>query len=173
MKKIRIFKCIAIACLIFFTGLSLHASAAEWWMPRTTLKNDLNIYVAADSGSDVIHKVPQSTALEEQARNESFTWLRVKTHDGIQGYVAKSSVVKFETPLNYLQEKVFEEIKYYRVGVEFYLKAADFCYALPISVIQAQEIGVEHEKSIKDYLDDNGGLKPLTPEQRANCGFEN
>lgn len=162
-----------IACLIFFTGMSIHASAAEWWMPRTTLKNDLNIYLSADSSSDVILKVPQGTPLEEQARNDDFTWIRIKTHEGVQGYVAKTSVIKFETVLNYLQGVVFNEITFYRLDSDFYFKAAGWCYVLPTEVIREQPIGVENSKTIKQYLDENGGIPKLTESQRSNCGFEN
>lgn len=156
----------------FYSTGALSATG-DYWMPRHTLTNDLNVYEGPSSTDySVIFTVPKNTPLREEASSTDYPkWLRVSFSGG-EGYVYKPSVDAYDTPLNYLQKTFANELVFYRVGGAFYFLVAEWCYIVLDSQIRAVPQGPENKQTLKQYLDKNGGIPSLTDEQRINCGFE-
>ena len=159
---------------VFFTGLSIlivtgsmQVMAAEpetrFWMPRTTLQNDLNVYASPDSSSHVEFKAKQGQALREVG--VSGNWIEVQWQ-GFEGYAYSNSVVKYKYSSDWLFNKIINEVTYFAYGDILFILTIGKCFTLPMDVIRGVD---ENKKTLQQHLDSVGGLRPLTVDEQEAC----
>jgi len=158
---------------LFFTGMMfliatgiMQASAAEFWMPRTTLKDDLKVRSAPTSSSSTVFKAKQGESLRQVS--VSGKWIQVQ-RNGFEGYVYKPSVVKFKNDSGYFYNKIFQEITYFIQSRTIFIKVGAMCFVIPLDVVESLEQGYDNKQTIQEYLDGIGGLRAITDDEMNTC----
>jgi len=153
--------------LILLT-FSLTSLSQDYWMPRETLKNNLNIYQEKTSKSKVVCAVSQGRAMKKISTG--LNWMLVSI-SMCEGYVYKKSIVPFKTKLTYMQGLVADEVQIHRVDKMLYIDVGGWCYFIDVDNLTDIPSGKDSAITIRDHLDNNGGFDKLTDEIKENCNF--
>lgn len=157
---------------ILLIMLSFNVSAQDYskdyWMPRETLKNKLNIYQEKTSKSHVICAVGQGRAMKKISTG--LNWLKVSI-SLCEGYVYKKSIVPFEQDFTYVQGLAADEIEIHRVNNMMYFYVGGWCYFVNLDNLKDIPQGKDNAITLRTHINNIGGLDNLTDEIKANCNF--
>jgi len=160
----------------FFTLLTFYflmvanevLGAPNYWMAKESLVNDLRVRTDPTVKSKIIYEAPKFKALKHISN--SGNWYKVETPNG-EGYASKSSVVPFDEDLWFIADKVFKGMWVHKVGTVLYISAAEICFIVDTAEFENIPEGKDNAITVKQYINNRGGLDGLTPEQRKNCNF--
>jgi len=155
--------------LLILFSFSVNA-APNYFMPKESLKTDLRIRLASTVKSVIVCRVKPYTALKHILKRDN--WYLVETSDpDCKGYVSSGSVVPFDDDLWFIADKVFNGMWVHKVGSVLYVSAAELCFIMDTTEFENIPIGKDEAITVKQYINNRGGLDGLTQEQRKNCNF--
>jgi len=150
--------------------LSFSVTAApNYWMPKESLVNDLKIRDCPATNCRIIYEAPKFKALKHVSK--SGAWYKIETPNG-EGYASSRSLVEFDADLWYIANKVFNGMWVHKVGSVLYVSAAELCFIMDTTEFENVPEGKDQAITVKQYINNRGGLDGLTAEQRLNCNFK-
>jgi len=148
--------------------LSFSVSAQNYYMPKESLKNYLNIYAEPSASSKVICAVSPGRAMEHLETIPR--WYKISI-DLCVGYVSKGSAIPFVTNLTYVEGLAADQVGIHILNGMVYLNVGGLCYFIDLGRLNEIPIGKENAVNIRKFLDDRGGMDNLTEEIKENCDF--
>lgn len=162
---------IKIILAILFLSIG-YVSAANYYMPRETLKTDLRLRDGPSVTSKTTCRVGQFTSLRRV--HKTGRWYKVIAIK-CTGWVSQSSVVAFQTQLPWAMEKVAEDTTAHTIGNVLYFSIPvgfkKHCFFVNLNELNEIPEGKENAITLMEYLNERGGLDGLTQEIHDNCNF--
>lgn len=154
--------------LLLLILLSFSVSAQNYWEPGDNVTNYLNIYEEPSASSRQLCAVSPGRAMKHI---ESIPYWHLISIDLCVGYISKAYTKPFETDLTYVQGLAADEVKIHLLNGMFYFNVGKWCYFFDLGRLNELPIGKENAITIRQYLNDRGGMDNLTKTIADNCNF--